>query len=146
MRLFFFVPMCTIQGLETILVALACQSQLLNVLRAALHWTCSIWEILTLVCGSHIQGFLCLDIFALILRLTMFSVWFALPAIWSTCVFQEREPEISSQDTNLAFVTDFKTCPCSMYSLFTGFLDHVTCTTWHVEGLNLISHLVYHAD
>ena len=41
----------------TILFALACQSQLLNVLRAALCWTCSIWEILTLVCGSHIKGF-----------------------------------------------------------------------------------------
>ena len=33
-----------------------------------------------------------------------------------------------------------------MLSLFTGFLDPVTCTTWLFEGLNPISHLVSHAD
>ena len=41
---------------------------------------------------------------------------------------------------------DSKTYPCSMLSLFTGFLDPVTCTTWHFKGLNPISHMVSHAD
>ena len=43
-------------------------------------------------------------------------------------------------------MTDSKTWPCSMQSLFTVFLDPIKCTTWYFEGLNPIPHLVSHAD
>ena len=85
------------------------------------------------------------DIFELIFRRRMPGVRFALPVIQSTCGIQEREQEISTpkipctydrlQDLAMQYVISF-----------TGFLDPVTCTTWHFEGLNPISHLVSHAD
>ena len=85
------------------------------------------------------------DILFLMLRHKKPSVWFVLPVIWATCEFKEREPEISTP-RYLALVTDSKTWPCRMLSLFTGFLDPFSCTFCHFEGLNPISQLVSHAD
>ena len=105
----------------TILVALACQSQLLTVQRAALRWTCSIWEVLTLVWGCHTAEAYSsgltrvlyavsstFNILVLIFRRTTPSERLAFPVIRSTCGFQEREPEMSTP-RYLALVTDSKT-------------------------------------
>ena len=40
----------------------------------------------------------------------------------------------------LAQETSSRTWPCSMYEKFEDFLEVVTCTTWHLEGLNSMYH------
>ena len=40
----------------------------------------------------------------------------------------------------LALVTASRTWPWSIYLVLKGALEEVTCTTWHLEGLNSMSH------
>ena len=55
-------------------------------------------------------------------------------------MFQLRLLEIFTPKY-LALLTASSTCPCSIYCAWRGVLEDVTITTWHLEGLNSISHL-----
>ena len=50
--------------------------------------------------------------------------------------------EISILKYQLALVTVSRTWPWSTYSVLQGVLEEVTRTTWHLEGLNSISHSI----
>ena len=77
--------------------------------------------------------------------LIKFSDRLAFPVIWSMWEFQDRPLEISTPKY-FALVTTSRTWPCNLYIMLTDFLDVVTRTTWHLEGLNSKSHRSSHTE
>ena len=69
---------------------------------------------------------------------------FAVFTIRSMWGFHDRLLEMSTPRF-LALVTVSRTCPWRIYSVLIAFLEAVTCTIWHFEGLNSIPHRVSHA-
>ena len=59
--------------------------------------------------------------------------------------FQDRPPEISTPKY-FALVTTPRTWPCNLYTVLSAVLAIVTRTTWHLEGLNSMSHWLSHTD
>ena len=53
--------------------------------------------------------------------------------------FQDRPLEMSTPKY-LALVTTSRICPCNVYTVLIAFLAIVIRTTWHLEGLNFMSH------
>ena len=78
-------------------------------------------------------------------RWIKFSVLVAVLVMRSMWGFQDRPLEISTPKY-FALVTTSRTWPCKVYVTLMSFLDVVTRTTWHLEGLNSMSHLSSHSD
>ena len=73
------------------------------------------------------------------------KVLFAFPVIRSMWEFQDRPLEMSTPKY-LALVTTSRIWPCKVYTVLIAFLAVVTRTTWHLEGLNSMSHWDSHND
>ena len=71
------------------------------------------------------------------------SVWFAFLETESMWGIQDRLSEIVTT-RYLAEGTDSKTVPWSMYLVWMGHLALMICRTWHLDGLNLMSHRFSH--
>ena len=91
-----------------------------------------------LICRFAEQG--CLH---LILRLRKPRDLFAFEVILFICVLKFRFSERSTPKY-LAEKTLFKTWLCMVYGVYIGVLARVICNTWHLPGLNYMSHWASH--
>ena len=71
------------------------------------------------------------------------KVRFAFPVTLSMWEFQDMPLEISTHKY-LELVTTSRIWQCKGYTVFITFLAVVTRTTWNLEGLNSVSHLLSH--
>ena len=68
---------------------------------------------------------------------------FAFEVILFICVLKFRFSEMSTPKY-LAEKTLFKTWLCMVYGVYIGVLARVICNTWHLPGLNSMSHWASH--
>ena len=68
---------------------------------------------------------------------------FAVLVILLIWVFQERSFAMSTP-RYLALATSSRVSPCRVYFVGRGERDLVMCITWHLLGLNCISHVISH--
>ena len=68
---------------------------------------------------------------------------FAVLVILLIWVFQDRSFAMSTP-RYLALATSSRVSPCRVYFVAKGECDVVMCVTWHLLGLNCISHVISH--
>ena len=82
---------------------------------------------------SYIFGF---DVFLFIKP----KVLFAFEVKRSMWEFHDRPLDMLTPKY-LAQETTSRTCPCNIYEEFEAFREVVSCTIWHLEGLNSMFHI-----
>ena len=94
---------------------------------------------------AYYRRFLSLFVFYSIFLRMKPKVLFAFPVMRSMLEFQDGPLEMSTPKS-FALVTTSRIWPCKVYTVLIAFLAVDTPTTWHLEGLNSMSHWDSHND